>query len=140
MEGLKILVIKYPNPERVGIQTNVRLSNNKYTFSEDDGPQPEGYEEFKKFINSIPGIKKADVGRHVVDLERFVNFDWDDLIKQVIVAIVDYLALEVEIKIDDRRAPKDRHHHYDDFLSQILFRHPFLNIHMQFLSEPSNEI
>ena len=115
MEGLKILVIRYPNPERVDIQTNVRLSNNEYTFSEDDGPQPEGYEEFKKFINSIPGIKKADVGQHRVDLERFVNFDWDDLIKQVIVAIIDYVAPEVEIKIDDRRAPKDRHHHYDDY-------------------------
>ena len=111
MEGLKILVIKHPNPERVDIQTNVRLSNNQYTFSEDEGPQPEGYKEFKKFLNSIPGIRKADIGRHVVDLERFKVFDWDDLIKQVIVAIIDYAAPKIEIKVDDRR---NRHRHQPD--------------------------
>ena len=120
MGGLKILVIKYPNPEYVvSIQTNVRLSNNEYTFSEDDGPQPEGYEEFKKFLNSIPGIRKADISRHWVDLERFVNFDWGDLIKQVIVAIIDYVAPKIEIKVDDRRNryrhQPDRFDDYDDY-------------------------
>lgn len=111
MEDVNILVIRHSNTERVEVQTNARLSNNKYSFNEGDligGVQVPGYDAFKAKLLAIPGIDQVHIGRHNVNLERFEVFPWEPIIDAVVEQVALFAAPKINVKVDDRRDTIDR--------------------------------
>lgn len=102
----KLLIIKFANTDMAEIQTTDRLCNYRYYFSPpvDDELSPE-FIAFRDELNAIYGLKKIEIGRHEIHMERYEVFEFDDLFPKVIEAMKKFTGTtDYETTIDDRAA------------------------------------
>lgn len=104
MENSELLAIMWPNETRLDIQTRDRLCEYKWAHTPPaDEELSNEFKEFRDKLNGIHGIEKADIGRHVVHVERFDIFTWEELVPQIAAVMTAFTGTEYTVRWDDRR-------------------------------------
>lgn len=107
----KIIQIMHPNTDMGAIATDYRLCDAKYAFN-DDGKDARAL-EFEAQLSSLNGVKKAEMNKHEIHLERYEAYEWEYLFTVITPLVISYMNDGVVISVDDRRG--ERRSVQDDF-------------------------
>jgi len=111
----KIIQIMHPNTDMAEIATDFRLCDAKYAF------QSEGKDEralaLEVQISALDGVKKAEMSKHEICLERHEAFSWEDLFAVITPLVIAYMNNSIVVTVDDRRQDGDlpKSDNYGDF-------------------------
>lgn len=111
----KIIQIMHPNTDMAEIATDFRLCDARYSF------QSEGKSEralsFEAKLTALNGLKKAEMGKHEIRLERHEAFEWEELFGVITPLVIAYMNEDIVITTDDRRNREDeaRSDNYGDY-------------------------
>ena len=97
------LVIYHPNNDFAEVQTKAVLFDKKYKFDKTPDDAPANLISMETSIRKIPGIKKVEIGKHNIGIERFQVFEWDEIIPHVIAAVERALSITIHFETDDKR-------------------------------------
>lgn len=101
----KIIQIMHPNTDFAEIATDYRLCDARYHFNKDG--KDERALAFEAKIGAMNGVKKAEMGKHELHLERYEAFEWEELFDAITPLVVAYMNESIVITTDDRRKRGD---------------------------------
>ena len=100
----KMLIIYHPNKSIAEVQVTSRLCEYQWKHSPptDEELAPD-FIAFRSKLRSIRGVKRVDVGRHDLTIERYEVFDWTDIIPQATAIVSEFTGDKCSTVTDDRR-------------------------------------
>lgn len=107
-ESYNTLIIYHPNTTMAEIQTKARLLEKDYYFSKTPDDAPAHFQAMEQAMKKSRGVKKLEIGRHEIHIERYEVFEWDEVISPIVDALASALGIGLQSKVDDRRGINDR--------------------------------